>query len=263
MPLDVSVICRITDPDERWREALERLEGRVAEIWLLDASGVLADGDPLAARRVPLDPAHVEAPELAALRACGGAWILWLEPDELPHTALLDRLDRLAAEGALGRMGAYRVTVRTVVAGRGLGAGDCEPRSSLRLFRREGSRFAPRPGAQFIAPPAGQPLGRLREAIECRPFRGFDDYLRRVDRAVEREFAGGWPQPRSVRLLTVWPARFLELWILKGGWRDGRAGALWAGARASASFLREMRIWVQAHAPRPRQVESDPTVPRP
>ena len=246
MPLDLAVICRVTDPDERWREALDGVEGRVAEFWLLDPSQVIPHEDPVTSHRVRLDGSSAAAPEEAALRACTASWILWLEPDEVPHPELLDRIERLAGEGALLRMGAYRVTVRTVVAGRKLAAGGSEPRSSLRFFRRAGSRFAPRPGADFIAPPAGQPLGRIREAIEERPFTDFDGFLRRVDRQLARELVGRWPTPRTLRLLTVWPSQFVRWWVLAGGWQDGKAGALWAGARASAAFLREMRIWVQA-----------------
>lgn len=246
MSLDLAVICRVTDPDERWREAISSVAERAAEVWLLDVDAVTTEAGRGAARLVPVDDEGIRVPEEAALRACRTAWILWLEPDEIATPGLFDRLLRLDREGALERMGAYRLTVCTVVAGRKLAAGGSPPRSSLRLFRRDGSRFAPRPGAEFIAPPAGRPLGRLRETIEETPFRDFDSYLRRIDRQLAREFAGGWPPSRSARLVTAWPATFVRLWILAGGWRDGRAGALWAGARASAAFMREMRIWVEA-----------------
>jgi hypothetical protein len=245
MPLDLSVVCRVGDPDDALAATIASVQERVAEVWILDPDGATDGRSFGSARRAATSHGGLEQ---ATLDACSASWVLWLEPDEIAHASLLDRIERLAAEGALARMGGYRVTVRTVIAEGVLRAGNGEPRSSLRLFRRPGSRFAPRPGAQFIAPPAGQPLGRLREPIEERPFRDFDSYLRRADRQITREFAGNWPSPRTLHLLTVWPATFVRHWILAGGYRDGKAGALWAGARASAEFLRAMRIWVHAHA---------------
>ena len=244
---DLSVVVRVESSDPALGRRIAELRTTAREVVVLDRAG-LADVEPsegvVVLRRSDDGP---EPDEEEALRRCSAAWVLWLESGEEPEPALLERVRRLQEGGTLARMGAYRVPVRTVVAGKTLRAGGSAPRSSLRLFRHDGSRFAPRPGTEGIAPPAGAPLGRLSEGITAHPYAGLDRYLRDVDRRLERTFAReGWPEASTPGLLVAWPATFLRHWVLEGGIGDGRAGALWAGARASAAFLRAMRIWVHS-----------------
>jgi (heptosyl)LPS beta-1,4-glucosyltransferase len=45
------------------------------------------------------------------------------------------------------------------------------------------------------------------------------------------------------RLLTHAPTRFLQLFLLRGGWMDGRAGIVVCGLAAWYTFLKDARLW--------------------
>src|SRR5207249_5211320 len=46
-----------------------------------------------------------------------------------------------------------------------------------------------------------------------------------------------------LRMLTHAPLRFLQLFLLRGGWLDGRAGVVVCGLAAWYTFLKDTKLW--------------------
>jgi len=119
----------------------------------------------------------------------------------------------------------------------------------VRLFRREGSQYETRRVHANVVV-ASNKIGELVQPLVHHTALDLDRFVNKQQRyatwsALDAHDAGkqsGW-----FRLLTHAPSRFLQLYLLRGGWMDGRAGMVVCGLAAWYTFLKDAKLWAMSN----------------
>ncbi len=166
----------------------------------------------------------------AALAEAGRPWVLFLDADETVTPALAAEIARALRDpgGAAG----FEIPRRYFLGARWLRHGGLYPDHQLRLMRRDRARWF---GAVHERARVDGPVGRLAEPLEHRTYADRADLLRKVRRYAplegrERAARG----ESSLALLLRVPWRFVQVLLLRAGWRDGADG--WAHAWALTRY---------------------------
>jgi glycosyltransferase involved in cell wall biosynthesis len=176
------------------------------------------------------------------LAEAGGDWILSLDADEQVSPELREEIARVLA--ANGPYDGYRVPRRNIFWGRWIRHGGLWPDWQLRLFRRGRGRFGERAVHESIEVTGS--VGRLSAPLLHRSYRDVSDFLTRADRystlAAEEWTRNG--RRAGLRDLVLRPlGRFLSMYVLQGGFLDGRRGFLLATLYAYYVFVRSVKAW--------------------
>ena len=176
----------------------------------------------------------------AAIERAACDWILVVDADERATPELAGEIRELL--GGTNTNEAYRVPRRNFFLGREIrhgGWGDDRP---VRLFRStlryDGSRVHEHVEVK------GE-VGNVKEPLEHTPYASLDDYFVKFDR-----YSRWWAEDRYERgrSANVWsvvarpPARFVSM-FLRGGWRDGAAGAVLSCLAAASVMAKYARLW--------------------
>ncbi|MBI4589758.1 MAG: glycosyltransferase family 2 protein [Candidatus Rokubacteria bacterium] len=182
-----------------------------------------------------------------ALEQAAGEWLLSLDADEQVTPELKREI-----EGVIARSGpadGYAIPRKNFFWGAWARHGGLYPDYQLRLFRRGKGRFVARAVHESVA--VQGPVGRLEAPLLHRSYRSLEEFIERSNRystlaAQEWIRSGGtvgWAD------LVVRPlARFLAMYVLRGGFLDGRRGLLLAGLYAHYVFLRTAKVLEMSHA---------------
>jgi glycosyltransferase involved in cell wall biosynthesis len=194
----------------------------------------------------------VYAGDVEQKRTCTGLakhdWVLVVDPDEVVTEALAASIrNRLASHGsdsADPEIVAYRINRSTYHLGRWIRHGDFYPDWKLRLYRRSRASWVGR-----------DPHGRVE--VEGRvadldgellhySYRDLADQIGRIqffsDQAAAALVRDGIPF-RLGHLVLRPPARFLRIYLLRQGFRDGLPGFIIACASAFYVFLKYAKHW--------------------
>jgi glycosyltransferase involved in cell wall biosynthesis len=177
------------------------------------------------------------------LEQARGAWILSLDADEIVSPALREEISSIV-HGAGEHVG-YSVPRRNVFWGRWIRHGGLYPDWQLRLFQRGRGRFAERSVHESVTVDGS--VGRLTGHLEHHSYRDVADFLERADRystlAAEEWLAAGRPC-RPLRDLVARPlARFVGMYVGRGGFLDGWRGFLLAVLYGYYVLLRSAKVW--------------------
>ena len=176
----------------------------------------------------------------AAIARARHEWILVIDADERATPALRDEIAR-----AIGgpHNDAYRVRRRNFFLGREIRHGGWERDRPVRLFRSR-MRYDERPVHEHVV--ADGPVGELASPMLHYPYASLGEYFAKLDRYsrwwAEQSFARG-------RRVGAWviavrpPLRFLTMYFLRGGIRDGGAGVIVAALAAMSVAAKYARLW--------------------
>jgi hypothetical protein len=158
---------------------------------------------------------------------------LVLDADEVVPAALAAAIR--AALDAPGDRVAYAIPFRNFLGDRWLRHGGLYPDFHVRLFRRAGVHFT-RPVHETVV--LSGPVGRLEAPIDHHTYRDVDHLMQKVRLYAGRDAAFHAEAGTSVWLLLLKvPWRFLSVYLLKAGFRDGRAGLANALAMTNYAWL--------------------------
>jgi glycosyltransferase involved in cell wall biosynthesis len=170
-------------------------------------------------------------------------WILVVDADErcTPEVAAEVR-QVIAAPGALS---AYRIPRRNFFLGReirhgGWGTGNDHP---IRLFRRE-LRYNASQVHEHVE--VAGAAGELKNALLHYTYTSLDQYFEKFDRYsrwwADQNYIKG---RRGTAAAVVFkpPARFIKMYLLKGGFRDGAHGLILACLAAASVMAKYARLW--------------------
>ncbi len=104
-------------------------------------------------------------------------------------------------------------------------------------------------------------MGRLEGDLDHLSYRDLSDHLRKLDLFTDvaaREKLRRPPRWPALRMLVHPPARFLKMYLLRGGWRDGEPGAIAAGMGALYAFLKYAKLWERLQGERRFRGAPDP-----
>jgi glycosyl transferase family 2 len=179
----------------------------------------------------------------AAIARAAYEWIFVIDADERASDGLGEEVRRrIAAES--GR-DAYRVSRRNHFLGRairygGWGEGEDHP---VRLFRRT-LRYDERLVHEHVI--THGPVGTLDEPLRHEPYASLDEYFEKLSRYSRDWARQHYSRGRRAAAWTVVvkpPARFLSMYIARGGWRDGSHGVLLAALGAVSVASKYAHLW--------------------
>jgi glycosyltransferase involved in cell wall biosynthesis len=185
----------------------------------------------------------------AAIERAQHDWILVLDADERATAALGAEIGRrLGADGPV----AYRVSRRNWFFGREIRHAGWERDRPVRLFQRR-FRYDERPVHEHVITEG--PLGTLDEPLDHQPYASMDEYFAKL-----RRYARDWARQHHARgrRASVWtllvrpPARFLSMYLVRGGWRDGPAGVVISVLAAVSVAAKYAHLWALSGRATPR-----------
>ena len=177
-----------------------------------------------------------------ALEHASGEWILSLDADERVTPELRARIGAIVRGD--GPADGYRIPRRNIFWGAWVRHGGLYPDYQLRLFRKGAGRFAENAVHESIGV-AGR-IEALAEPLLHHSYRGLDDFVGRSNRystlaAAELVRRGGRVSLGGLAFRPL--ARFLSMYVLRGGFLDGWRGFVLAVLYANYVFLRMAKAW--------------------
>lgn len=180
----------------------------------------------------------------AGAAACTGDWILEIEPDELVDAHLaweIRAVLQMRQDGDHYDLPIDNYVGETLV--RDGWAGQLSARREVRLYKRGLKSWQAR---RLNAPStlAGRSGGALKGAVRRilgRDTGGLVERLNRLAAIAAEDIADRKRQPWTIQSLAVGAGVFLQGFILRGGWREGRMGLLVSALSATFPLLAQMR----------------------
>jgi glycosyltransferase involved in cell wall biosynthesis len=189
-------------------------------------------------------------------------WVLIVDADERMRRPLADEIRRVV-QNAADDVDGYWIPFRCFFMGHPLRfSGWNTP--ACRLIRRDRCRYRQRSVHEEIEIDPSR-TGQLRGHLDHYSFWSYDEYFAKYVRYTKLGADELWRQGRRAGfvglLLRPW-LRFLQLYLLKGGFLDGLAGLQVCMLTAFFNtFVKQARLWELQHArPAPDAGES-PSVP--
>ncbi len=182
-----------------------------------------------------------------AIEGAGNEWILVLDADERASTDMAREISSLLKSP---QHSAYRVPRRNVFLGREVKHGGWERDRPVRLFRRDMRYNANRVHEHVDV--SGS-VGEIASTLTHEPYASLDSWFEKLPR-----YSAWWAEDRFERGKrvgigsVVWrpPLRFLTMYLVRGGWRDGARGALLACMAATSVMAKYARLWTLDHSDR-------------
>lgn len=184
-------------------------------------------------------------------------WVLILDADERVTPELAAEI-REVLTNPPERFDAYRIRRRTFFMGHELRYGGMNKDDVCRLIRRDVCRYGDRRVHEEIDI-SPQRWGHLKQPMIHYWIRSYDHYFSKFVRYTSlgaQEYGdlgkrAGWPQ------FLLRPAlRFLQLYVLRGGFLDGRVGVQYCMLTAFFNtFVKQARLWEMQNAAEQSDVE--------
>ncbi len=177
----------------------------------------------------------------SAVEKATGHWILSLDADERITGPLKQEIHETI--GRKDTLPGYFIARKNFFSGQWIRHGGWYPDYCLRLFRKGSGQFEERSVHEKVL--VKGPTGYLRNPLEHYTYRSVADYLIRMERysrlaALEIEEA---KRPSLWQALTLRPAfTFLNMYLLRGGFLDGKKGLFLATSYAYYTFLKYYRF---------------------
>ncbi len=170
------------------------------------------------------------------------AWTLILDADERVTPALRDEIERVLADP--GRRDGYWIRRENLFYGRAIRSAGWQRDKVLRLFDRTKGAYAPVLVHEEVLLQGR--AGLLREKLIHEPYHDLDRYFEKWNRYAL--WSAEELRRRDVRasagrlLLRPW-LRFLRMYFLEGGFREGRRGIVLCWLAAFSVFAKYARRW--------------------
>lgn len=177
----------------------------------------------------------------AIVRARTG-WILVVDADERCTPELAEEIRAVIA--AAGDVSAFRVPRRNFFLGKEVRHGGWGSDKPIRLFRRD-LRYNANLVHEHVDVTNGS-IGEVRQRLLHYTYSSLDHYFEKFDRYsrwwAEQNFAKG--RRGSVGAIVFKPpARFVSMYLLRGGFRDGARGVVLACLAAASVMAKYARLW--------------------
>lgn len=241
--LTVLIPCK--DERRHIRECIESVRGVADEILVADSGstdGTLEIVRSLGCRVIEREYINSANFKNWAIPQARYDWVLVVDADERVTPALAAEIRRvLRTEPA---QDAYELKRDLFFLGHKINHCGISRNYLVRLFRRE-CRYAVRRVHSDVQVASGK-VGRLTERMIHYTALDIDHFLAKQQRystwAALDAYEAGRRNSRLKMLLHA-PFRFAQLYLLRGGWLDGRAGLVVCGIMAYYTFLKDAKLW--------------------
>ena len=170
-------------------------------------------------------------------------WIFSLDADERVPSALASSIRALMA--AAPNEHGYRMPRVSFYLGRWMRTTDMYPDYQLRLYDRRHAHWDGMHVHESVTVTDGK-VGYLEHELQHYPYKDLSEHLIRMDRyttlAARQMFEKG---KRATRLELLFhpPAAFVRNYVLKGGFRDGKAGLIVSLVNSYYVMLKFAKLW--------------------
>ena len=169
-------------------------------------------------------------------------WVLVLDADERCTPELATEIrERVKLPGDNV---AFRIPRRNYFLGKEIRHGGWGSDRPIRLFRRE-IRYNANLVHEHVNVTKGG-IGEVRNALLHYTYVSLDQYFEKFDRYsrwwAQQNFANG-RRTTAAAVLFKPPARFVSMYLLKGGFRDGGHGLVLAALAAASVMAKYARLW--------------------
>jgi glycosyltransferase involved in cell wall biosynthesis len=170
-------------------------------------------------------------------------WVLVVDTDERATPELRNEVQQLLA--STPPCDGYRVRFLNHLFGRPIRHGDWSRASSVRLFRRDLSRYEDRHVHADVRVESGR-VGDLRGRLLHYSYESFEQYMDKCNRyttwgAMDLQRAGVRATPWKLVMHPVW--RSFRSLILRGGILDGTPGLVVGGLAGVTAFMKYAKLW--------------------
>jgi len=188
---------------------------------------------------------HVLQKQLAVDSAAHD-WVFCIDADERVDPALASEIE--AALSSRDDVPGYEVARHTFYLGRFIDHGGWWPEWRLRLFDRRRGRWGGTDPHDHVELEGSS--RRLGGEMTHFNYRDLSHHVTKIDAystiiAARRVEAG--ERASILKLLTRPPFRFLKMYVLKGGFRDGARGFIVAWMGAFYVFMKYAKLWERRH----------------
>jgi glycosyltransferase involved in cell wall biosynthesis len=169
-------------------------------------------------------------------------WIVSLDADERVTPALAEEIRLLLATEPASH--GYRMPRVSSYFGRWIRTTDMYPDYQLRLYDRRHARFDGKYVHESVR--ADGAVGYLKNELEHHPYRDLSEHLIRMDRYTTLAARQMHEQGRRATVLglLIHPRlAFFRNYVLKGGFRDGKAGLVISLVNSYYVFLKFAKLW--------------------
>lgn len=249
--LTVLIPCK--DERRHIRACIESVQGLADEILVADSGstdGTLDIVHDLGCRVIERNYVNSANFKNWAIPQASHEWVLVVDADERVTPALAAEIRRVLATEP--RHDAFELKRDLFFLGRRINHCGVSHNYLVRLFRRGECRYQERRVHADVVARSGK-IGRLRGRMLHYTALDIDHFLSRQQRystwaALDAYEAG--KRATLLKMLVHAPLRFAQLYLLRGGWRDGRAGLVVCGIMAYYTFLKDAKLWALASSPR-------------
>ena len=170
------------------------------------------------------------------------AWILVVDADERCTPELAEEIARVVSQS--GERSAYRVPRRNFFLGKEIRHGGWGSDKPIRLFRRDLRYDASLVHEHVDVTPSS--VGEVSNSLLHYTYTSLDQYFEKFDRYsrwwAEQNFARG-RSGSAAAVVVKPPARFVTMYLLRGGFRDGARGLVLACLAAASVMAKYARLW--------------------
>lgn len=172
-------------------------------------------------------------------------WILSLDADEeVPSNLAAEIREAVISDKA----DAYDMPRRNQFLGRWMKRGGWYPDRQLRLFKRGCGQFKEVPLHEYLELNDRAQVGKLVNPLLHYTYPTISEFIEKADRYTNIEAAsvikeGRQPKSLILSLILAAPVKFAEVYLYKGGWRDGLHGFIAASLMSLRVFLRYVKMW--------------------
>jgi (heptosyl)LPS beta-1,4-glucosyltransferase len=163
-----------------------------------------------------------------AVDAANHEWIFSLDADERVSPELQKSIAALHSKGEANLLDGYRVARRAFYLGRWIRGGGWYPDHQLRLFRRSRGHWGQRLIHESVTMDEGARVGTLAGDLLHYSMRDSAHHRQMIEERYAplgaQQMLRDGKTTSVLRTAVAGPAAFLRSFLLKGGWRDGRAG---------------------------------------
>jgi glycosyltransferase involved in cell wall biosynthesis len=185
-----------------------------------------------------------------AIPQAAHGWVMVIDADERVTPELQAEIRALLAEEP--PLDGYRIPRRNFFFGTRIHHCGWDADAPLRLFRRDLSRYEEKHVHADVVVESGR-VGRLAGELEHHTYRSFDQYLEKFGRyttwsALDLKARG---RRATAWSLTVRPVfRFFRQYVLRQGFRDGKAGFVLCVLAAFSVFMKYAKLWIMERVER-------------
>jgi (heptosyl)LPS beta-1,4-glucosyltransferase len=243
----LSVLVPVKNEIGNIRECLESVRW-ADEVIVVDSGstdGTLEAALAVADRVLEHEYVNSAAQKNWALPRLAHRWTLIVDADERVTPALRAEIEAILEDS--GRLDGYWIRRANHFLGRRIRSAGWHRDKVLRLFDRAKGAYEPLHVHAEVKIESGR-VGTLREPLLHHTYRDLDQYFEKFHRYTRwsaDDLRDRGVRASPARLLFRAPLRFLRMYVLERGFREGRHGIVLCGLAAFSVFMKYARRWEQ------------------